>query len=255
MTAKDPKHPLRGVDLASARGELAGLPDRRLDTDWLAVDRDGHVALFVGNERGLVPDAADVARVAEALLAIARAAAMRRESVAETETYRGFADRQQEPVFDAPCSSRGRPAHERPLEGYPLLIVGADPELRAAGADWEPREVVAREGYGLVFPVIGAITYEELHEKGLCLGCRVLDDPNDPRPRAPEAVAAAGLFTYAHNGESSAEPYRRIAGPSLAADLADVEPVVQLVASRVALPISFEEAATLQPSDFVRCSG
>jgi hypothetical protein len=255
VTAKDPKHPLRGVDLSSARTELAGLPERRLDTDWLALDKNGHVALFVGNERGLVPDAADVARVAETLEAIARAAAMRRANAAGTETYRGFADREQDPVFDAPCSSRGRPAHERPLEGYPLLMVGADPELREAAVEWEPREVVAREGYALVLPVIGPVTYDELHEKGLCLGCRVLDDPNDPRPRAPEALAAAGLFTYAHTGESDAEPYRRIAGPSLAADLADLEPVVQLVASTVTLPISFEEAATLQPSDFVRCGG
>jgi hypothetical protein len=133
--------------------------------------------------------------------------------------------------------------------------VGAEPELRESAAEWEPREVVAREGYALVFTVIGPVTYDELHEKGLCLGCRVLDDANDPRPRAPEALAAAGLFTYAHSGESYTEPYRRIASPSLAADLADLEPIVQLAASTVTLPISFEEAATLQPSDFVRCGG
>jgi hypothetical protein len=57
VTAKDPKHPLHGVDLSSARTELAGLPQRRLDTDWLALDKNGHVALFVGNERGLVREA------------------------------------------------------------------------------------------------------------------------------------------------------------------------------------------------------
>jgi len=69
------------------------------------------------------------------------------------------------------------------------------------------------------------------------------------------ASPSDGSITYAHVGESSAEPYRRIAGPALAADLADLEPVVQLVASLVKLPISFEEAASLQPWDFFRCVG
>lgn len=252
MVDQNPKNPLTGVDLAEARAQLAGLPARRLDGDWLAIDKNGHVALFVGNERGALPEAADVERVEEALEAIARAAAARKAS-AGTETYRGFVAIDHDPVFDAPCSSRGQPAHETPIQGYPLLVVGAHPGLREVAAEWEGREVIAREGYAMVFPVIGPMTYEEIHQTELCLGCRVLDDPVDPRPRAPEALAAAGLYTYAHTGESFTEPYRRIAGPSLAADLADLEPVVQLVASLVQLPVSFDEMASLQPSDFVRC--
>src|SRR3982751_5119236 len=98
------KNPLEGVDLDEARHRLAGLPERRLDGDWLAIDENGHVALFAGNERGAIPGAADVARVDEALLAIARAAAARRAS-AGTETYRGSVAIELDPVFDAPCSS------------------------------------------------------------------------------------------------------------------------------------------------------
>jgi hypothetical protein len=252
LADQDPKHPLTGVNLADARAVLAGLPERRLDGDWLAVDRNGHVAFFAGNERGPIPQAADVARVDEALLAIARAAAVRKAS-AGTETYRGSVAIELDPVFDAPCSSNGRASHESPIEGYPLLVVGAHLGLREVAAEWEGREALAREGYAMVFPVIGPMTYEELHQTDLCLGCRVLDDPTDPRPRAPEALAAAGLYTYAHTGESSAEPYRRIAGPSLAADLADLEPVVQLIASLVKLDVSFDDVVSLQPSDFVRC--
>ncbi|MDB5221023.1 MAG: hypothetical protein JWO86_8950 [Myxococcaceae bacterium] len=253
MADQNSKNPLTGVNLGDARRLLAGTPIRRLDTDWLAVDSAGHVALFAGNERGPIPEPADVTRVMEALEAIARAAAARKASTTASEAYRGFADRAQDPVFDAPCSSRGRPTHEARLEGYPLLVVASHPGLREIAAEWEGREVVAREGYGIVFPVIGPMTYEEIHQNDLCLGCRVLDDPVDPRPRAPEALAAAGLFTYAHVGEMSSEPYRRVAGPSLAADLADLEPLVQIVASLVELPVSFEEAATLQPYDFFRC--
>jgi hypothetical protein len=253
VVEQNPKNPLTGVNLGDARRILAGLPERRLDGDWLAVDQNGHVALFAGNERGLIPELADVARVSEALDAIARAADVRKASAAASETYRGFAERAQDPVFDSPCSSRGRPAHETPIDGYPLLVVGTHPGLRELAVAWQGREVVARDGFAIVFPSMGRTTYEELHQTELCNGCRVLDDPVDPRPRAPEALAAAGVYTYAHTGETYAEPYRRIASPSLAADLADLEPVVQLIASLVKLPVSFEEAATLWPAAHVSC--
>jgi hypothetical protein len=255
VTSKNPKSNLQGVDLAAARKELAGLPKRPLDTDWLAIDRDGRVALFAGNERGPIPESADVTLVAEALEALVRAAAVRKASAVATETYRASASRTPDPVFDAPCSSRGRPAHETPIEGYPLLVVGAHPGLREVAAEWEGREASARDGFAMVFPVIGPMTYEEIHHTELCLGCRVLDDPTDLRPRSPEALAAAGLFSYAHVAETSAEPYRRIAGPSIAADLADLESIVQVVASLVKLPVSFEETASLQPWEFFRCVG
>ncbi len=255
MATYDRKNPLTGVDLSDARRRLAGTPARRLDSDWLALDSAGHVALFIANDLGPIPTAADVAGVAEALDAIARAALVKRNAaLTANEGYRGFADRTQDPIYDAPCSSRGRPAHEAPLEGYPLLVVAAHPRLREVGAKCEARDVAAREGFAMVFPAIGATTYAALHDSDLCLGCRVLDDPVDPRPRAPEALASAGLYTYAHVGPNPSDPYRRIAGPSLAADLADLEPVVQNVASLVVLPISFEDAASLSPVDFVPCT-
>ena len=62
----------------------------------------------------------------------------------------------------------------------------------------------------------------------------------------PEALAAAGLFVYAHVDDTATEPYRRIAGPTVAADLVDLEPVVQLVASLVKLPVRFEEVELAQ---------
>jgi hypothetical protein len=81
----------------------------------------------------------------------------------------------------------------------------------------------------------------------------VLDDPSDPRARAPEALAAAGLYVYAHTSQEGLDPYRRIVGPTVAADLADLEPLVQLVASVVVLAVQFENASSLRPSDLVVC--
>jgi hypothetical protein len=244
----------RAIDLAAAREKLKGLPARRLDGDWLAVDTAGHVAFFAGNEHGPVPVTADRERVGEALEAIARAGSVRHAAATAQDAYRGIVELAQDPIFDAPCSSRGRPLHERPLEGFPLLVVGAHPALREVAAEWGARDAMTREGFGVVFPVIGLTSYDELHEKDICGGCRVLDDPADARPRAPEALAAAGLYVYAHVDEDRREPYRRIAGPTVPADLVDLEPLAQLVASLVPLPITFESAGSLVPDDLVTCA-
>jgi hypothetical protein len=224
------------------------------DTDWLAVDSAGHVGFFAGNDRGQIPATADVARVTEALEAIARAASVRRALGATArDGYRESADLTREPIFDPPCSSRGRSSHESPLPGYPLLVVATHRRLREIAADWNGRELVARDGYAIVFQEIGPMTYAEVHDNDLCTGCRVLDDPSDPRPRAPEALAAAGLYVYAHTSQEGLDPYRRIVGPTVAADLADLEPLVQLVASVVVLAVQFENASSLRPSDLVVC--
>ncbi len=74
MKPVDPEDRSTGIDLASARESLKGLQARRLDSDWLAVDGEGHVAFFAGNDHGPIPDTSDMARVGEALDALARAA-------------------------------------------------------------------------------------------------------------------------------------------------------------------------------------
>jgi hypothetical protein len=248
---QQPKDPLKGIDLAAARKELAGLPARRLDSDWLAMDRAGKVAFFAANERGPIPRTADTARVSEALEATARAAAMQRESA--NTGYRELGERVQEPVFDLPVTPGGDAAHEIPASGYPLLVVGSDPRLREVATEWNVREAMTRTGFGLVFPVVGPATYEEIHDGALCLGCRVIDDPADPRPRSPEALAAAGIHSYVHTGDDPERPYRRVAAPTVSADLVDLEPVVQLVASVVKLPVLFDDEPSLRPSDFEPC--
>lgn len=243
-----------GIDFAAAREKLKGLPARRLESDWVAVDRDGHVAFFAGNEVGPIPDDADVTRLDEILEALALAPSVTRSAGDARGGYRDSADQRSEAVFDAPVTSLGEPAHEPPVPGYPLLVVGAAPGLRAKATEWGGREAAAREGFGIVFPALTSTQAQALHWTDLCDGCRVLDDPSDPRPRAPEVLAAAGLYVYAHTSEDEADPYRRVAGPSVAANLVDLEEIVQLVAARVKLDVSFEDEESIQPRDLLPCA-
>lgn len=267
MKPVDPKDRSTGINFASAREWLKGLPERRLDSDWVAVDMEGHVAFFAGNEVGPIPNDADVERVGEVHEALARARRAT-QSVAEMpEGYRRPADHANEPIFDVPVTPLGGPAHEGPADGYPLLVVGTQPGLREKATRWNTREALARDGFGIVFASLTPAEHLELHRaelpsadstdtssrRWLCEGCRVLDDPNDPRPCAPELLAAAGLYVYVHTSEDEADPYRRVAGPSVAADLADLESIVQLVASRVKLDVSFEDEEALQPRDLLPC--
>ena len=240
---------LPGLTIEDAVKAAKGAVVARLDGDWLGVDRDGHVAFFRGNDRGPIPVTANRERVSEALEAIARAAAVF-AAVPKgdaPDAYRGAALRVQDPVFDTPAQ------HERPFEGYPLLVVGSHPALREIAAEWGARDVLTREGFGVVFSAIGSMSYDQLHETEVCAGCRVIDDPADPRPDSPEALATWGLYVYAHVDANRSAPYQRIAGPSVPADLADVEPLVHQLASRVALPVSFEACARLTLDDLTIC--
>lgn len=230
-------------DVAKAIREI---PERRLDVDWFGIDPRGHVAYFAGNDHGPIPRIADTARVGEALEAQLRVAQMRRATTTSGEGYRGSADRALEPVFDVPRGPFDVALHEARFEDYPHLVVTSDAvALRPFMDEWDAKEALARDAFAAIFPVIGAMSLEEIHEKGICLGCRVLDDPSDPRPRAPEVIAAAGLYVYAHVDENPSEPYFRVASPSVAADLADVEPIVQALAQLVTIPVPFEQAKTV----------
>lgn len=222
------------------------IPERRLDVDWLGIDPQGYVAFFAANENGAIPRVADTARVVEALEAQLRVAQIRRATSITGEGYRGSADRAQEPVFDPPRGPHDVALHESRFEDYPHLVVTSDAvALRPFMDDWGATEALARDAFAAIFPVIGAVSLDEIHEQGICLGCRVLDLVNDPRPRAPEALAAAGLYVYSHVDDRADEPYLRVASPSVPADLGDLEPIVQALAQLVTIPVPFEHAKTV----------
>jgi len=227
---------------------------RRLEGDWFAMDRAGRVALFCGGDSGPIPNAADPAITLEALTAMDAAEETRREALRAGAAYRGSAYRQEEPIFDLPRGGGGLPLHEHPFDGYPHLVFagrdGLAAELRLVSNDVETRDALTRDGeVALYFPSLGRVLYDAIHEQILCAGCRVLDLPDDPRLRAPETIAAHGLFVFMHPGaldEAIGDTYFRVVSPSTPADPQDLEPIVLRVAESVRLDCSFDEVTEIE---------
>jgi hypothetical protein len=225
----------------------------RFETDWLALDRRERIAFFGGGIRGALPRDADVDRTGEALEALARAEAARQVGAGYREAGRST----NEPVLDPPLSSEGGPLHEKPIDGYPHLVVADDPErlrevLDAACAN--VRDAIVSRGAGLIADGLALRRWSWLHDdEAICMGCRALGQPCDPRPRDPELLARAGLYVYGHTGGDDRCPYVRIASPSIPADLADLETIVVKLARLVPLAIDFAEQDVFSPWRFVGC--
>lgn len=218
----DNKNPLAGVDLAEARSQLAGITvDLSLDTDFLAVDDADEIAVFLGEESTQVPSLRGAAMTSKVLEGLARAVVARAERSAG---YREAAEHTNEVYFDVPRSSETVALHERPVAGYPHLVVASPSGVAAVRYVLDTfggREVASPDGFAVALDVLGAMTEAELHRDRACAGCRVLDDPADPRPRSPEALARAGLHVYT----AGSDGWVRVASPTRGArhgDLADV---------------------------------
>lgn len=211
----------------------------RFESDWFAVDREGKVGFFAGGHAGFIPRAADVGRTADAIDALATAG--RAVARGGGAGYRSAAAQTNEPVFDPPN------AHEKPMADYPHLVFTEDPvALRGALSDVETIDALASRGAAVLALALGEFSWELLHaEEPLCIGCRAASLIDDPHPRAPELLARAGLYVYAHSGGELAEDYVRVASPSVPADLGDLETIVVTLARGVELPVTFASATSI----------
>ena len=232
------------LDLTKAAQELAGVHVGELDVDWLAVDEAGRIAVFLGDHASPIPLQGDPAGTAIALEIVTRRVPARIAAATTALGYRGLAREVHQPVFDAPRAAPGEALHEPPFEGYPHLVVatvdGAE-VVRRLMDELGGREVHARDAYAAVLDRVGFISYEELHQTNACGGCRVIDNPKDPHPRAPEMLATAGLYVYGHAAVGRSA-WLRMASPGRPLDrrvlvaMADSTPALQ------PLPARFEDA-------------
>lgn len=240
----DTKNPLTGTSASAAAKTLAGTRAPELDVDWLGMDPTGAIAVFLGNEDTPVPSRADPGGTSAALELIAHSMRTRLGLTTNPEAaYRALGSRTQEPVFDAPRSSPTDALHESPFSGYPHLVVaapGGEAMVRAFLSELGGREVLARSAFAVSLDVLGPISDEELHLEQACFGCRVLDDPNDPRPRSAEALASSGLYVYTVTKGG----WIRVASPTVAADRDDLQGVGLRAVVEIAEP--FESSLWLR---------
>jgi hypothetical protein len=240
--------PQSGFNLAAVRERLAGLPERRLDFDFLGVDTVGNVAVFLGDDDSPAPRAENAQATSALLEELARS--IDRTAAVAGDGYRIAATRAREPIFDAPRSPDGGPLHEKTFEGYPHLVVAAADGaevVRRLMSELGGREVATRQDFfGAAVDVLGWVSYAELHEGGACSGCRVLDDPIDPRPRAPEALAKAGLYVYGFAKIAGKGEWLRIVSPSVPVDREELQDVTRRSAEFEEVPLRFEDSLAIR---------
>jgi hypothetical protein len=250
------KKPYAGVDLAAARETLAGAPAPRLHTDWLAVDLAGHYAVFLGDEASALPPGVDVEATSSFVEAIRASFNGFAGPSVLSEAYRNPAHRAREPVFDIPRASVHDALHEERYSGYPHLVFAtADGAalVREAMVDLGGREALTRGPFAVVIDDMGPMTYAKLHDTDACEGCRVLDDPRDPRARSPEMLASVGLYVFGWYGSSQrlgSAGWIRITSPGVAADAGDVEAIGGARVGTAAVELRFDDTPWLR-SDLV----
>jgi hypothetical protein len=218
-----------------------------MDTDWYAVDRDGHVAHFGSGEAGAVPRAA----LAEEAGGVDVLGGLHRRAGNEL-------------VYDLDGRIEpGRPPHwrtalhdeQRSLGPVLMFLSSADlvrEELAAGGC------VTARasRGVAVIFRSLSKATSDRAHEAGQCLGCfphfAAEEQPGDERPPSP---AELGLFSFEHLCENwISGPYGRSEQPSAPLSVGDLPPELQDAVAQVRFDkICFAEAPFVQPLEHVPC--
>lgn len=208
-----------------------------MDTEWFAVDCDGHVALFSSGENGAVADDAETdAEGTLRRLGTIGPRSSSRVAVYDPAGRRGF----------------GQPQHEARFvgEGEPLLIFLRSTEpLQSELARGDAIEVAAVGSKAVIFPNARRAPVAPLHKAGACLGCFGLFAlVGELKP------AEHGLFYYEHASDLSQEPqpYGRVQLPSKPITLGELPADIARALGAVRFEsLCFAEAAFIQPVEHV----
>jgi hypothetical protein len=221
-----------------------------MDTDWFAVDKDGHVAYFSSGEAGAVPVDSLTMEPAEADPLGALSPRPGNDVIYDLESRR--------PPGATPEASHWRFTARRddPELGPVLMFVPTADVARAELAQGLAVEAKASAGVALKFRSLPRLVSDRLHAAGQCLGCFIdfslLGDGEEDSAPSPGRL---GIFVYDHLCENwIAGPYGRKERPSAPITVDELPASLRDQLSQVRLPlVSFAEAALIQPIEHVPC--
>jgi hypothetical protein len=213
-----------------------------MDTNWFAVDRDGHIALFMSREAGAVP-----------LNAAASQSRDMMEGVFQVVSPG-------EVVHD-PLGLR-TPGRERPpyphawTAQYPVLLFTTSLEpFREALAAGNAVEVASTEGKAVILRNISDEELERYQKLPEFRGSDNLffDEDEEGTPRLP---AQYGIFEYCHLTENwISGPYGRERVPALPLHIDQLPPRLRENLGQLRLEgVRFTETPYLQPVEHTECA-
>lgn len=200
-----------------------------MDTDWFAVDADGHVALMKSGEPGPVPVGLEAQRSGHDVL----------KTLAMENPFA---------LLNRHCSDVSR-------QWGVVMLLSATTNLQAISAplpkDFDtsaPFKVAEDSVVAASVFIVPDEFFAEIHRKHLCLGCMSLFDEDEAAPRL-------GLYFYDAGDRYQSGPYERGELPADPVALAALPTSVRESLAAVVIPeIRFREAAAIQPLEHLPCT-
>jgi hypothetical protein len=203
-----------------------------MDTEWFAVDADGHVAIFDTGEGGAMPNAGN-AYYQEAYGLLEEL----RDAVPEGEAIYDPAN--------VPSCEQHVPSDDG-ARGRPLLVFLDSLDPIAKEIESGDAEVVSStKGVAAIFRDIPSRVRSRLHDAtDICKGCMRLWDEEDDRPNP----ARLGLYVYS-SGDGFPTPYRLDKRPMTPIKLEQLPAELRRHAGEVRYKFCFADEPLIQPAE------
>jgi hypothetical protein len=209
-----------------------------MDTDWFAVDRDGHVAVFDSGEAGAVPVAAGTDEDRDVLLRLA-ASLPAVLPLFDLKEWVGHTD--------SPESRHIRAEHDWEYARILMFLETLDPIRDTLGTAL----VAARPGafgHAVFFEELSPALFRRIHAAGACRACVSLYEHEDWPTRL-------GLFRYSHTCDNwISGPYGRDGRPARPLRIDEIPPEFRAAFEGMRFEaLCFAETKEIQPVDHGPC--